>query len=110
MLPVTAVLVFAVLGGVAQQTETPASLIEEGRLIFDRTCLDRLLESKSDISLLVDRSIVDEPPDARPPESAPDLVVERDVPPPGRRYLPSRTPGVAVRVGMTVWMIGRALN
>jgi len=78
------------------------TLVVYGDLIFDHPCLDRLVHSERDISLLVDRSFRDEPADARPPESAPDLVVERDAPPAGMRYMPSREPGVAVKVGRDI--------
>ncbi len=74
-------------------------MIVYGDIIFDHTCADRLLHSNRDISLLVDRSFMDEPAGARPEVSAPDLVVEKEAPAAGRRYIPSRAPGVATRVG-----------
>jgi phosphoenolpyruvate phosphomutase len=78
---------------------TGKTLVLYGDLVFDHTCLDRLMHSGRDIALLVDRSFRDEPAGARPEISAPDLVVEKEEPPAGRRYIPSRAPGTAVRVG-----------
>ena len=77
-------------------------LILYGDLIFDETCVDRLLSCRKDVSILVDRSFRDEPVDARPAVSARDFVVEKDPFFTARRAIPSREPGVAVRVGVDV--------
>ncbi len=83
----------------AAKTELDGNvLITYGDIVFDHTCVDRLQRSDRDISLLVDRSIRDEPEGLRPEISAPDLVVEKDAPAEGRRYIPSRAPGTATRV------------
>jgi phosphoenolpyruvate phosphomutase len=83
----------------AREELTGDVLVLYGDLIFDETCVDRLLHCRRDVSILVDRSFLDVPVDARLSVSAPDFVVEKDPPPPARRAIPSREPGVAVRVG-----------
>jgi phosphoenolpyruvate phosphomutase len=74
-------------------------LVVYGDIVFDHTCADRILESDRDISLLVDRSFMDEPAGARPLVSAPDLVTFKEAPAAGRRHIPSRAPGTALKIG-----------
>jgi len=83
----------------AREELTGDVLILYGDLIFDETCVDRLLHCRKDISILVDRSFRDEPAGIRPAVSAPDFVMENDPPPSARRAIPSREPGAAIRVG-----------
>ncbi len=78
------------------------TLVLYGDIAFDRSVIQRLLESKDDFSLLVDRSWRDEPPGSRAPESAPDLVIEKSPPPAGRRFVPSKEAGNVLRLGAKI--------
>ncbi len=89
------------LGCAAKELEG-RTLLLYGDIVFDRSVLQRILETPADISILVDRSWRDEPPGSRAPEAAPDLVVEESPPPPGRRYVPSREPSEVVRIGARI--------
>jgi phosphoenolpyruvate phosphomutase len=74
-------------------------LVLYGDIIFDRSVIQRAAESPADITLVVDRSWRDEAPGSRTPEAAPDLVVEKNPPPAGRRHVPSSEPTDVARVG-----------
>lgn len=76
------------------------TMILYGDIVFDREVVMRLLESPADVSILVDRSWRDEP--SRPPEAAPDLVVETVAPTTGRRFVASREPSDIAKIGRGV--------
>jgi phosphoenolpyruvate phosphomutase len=76
-------------------------LILYGDILFDRSVLEKLLQSDKDISLVVDRAWYDQHGDMRPGEAPPkpDLVLLRDPPEQGYRFLPSTADTTVVRVG-----------
>ena len=75
-------------------------LITYGDLIFDKSVIQRLLESDGDITIVIDRSWKEEAP--RAPEAAPDLVVEKTPRPAGRRFVPSSELGEILKIGRNV--------
>ncbi|MBI3270135.1 MAG: isocitrate lyase/phosphoenolpyruvate mutase family protein [Planctomycetes bacterium] len=85
--------------GCAAKELTGRVLCLYGDIVFDRAVIQRLLEAPGDVTLVVDRSWRDEPPGSRAAEAAPDLVVEKDSRPAGRRFVPSAAPIDVVRVG-----------
>ncbi len=76
-------------------------LIVYGDILFDRSVLEKLLQSDKDISLVVDRAWYDQRGDMRPGEAAPkpDLVLLRDPPEQGYRFLPSTADTTVARIG-----------
>ena len=76
-------------------------LVLYGDILFDRSVLEKLLQSDQDISLVVDRAWYDQRGSVRPGEapSKPDLVLLRDPPEQGYRFLPSTADTTVVRVG-----------
>src|SRR5919108_6224780 len=76
-------------------------LILYGDILFDRSVLEKLLQSDKDISLVVDRAWYDQRRHVRPGEapSKPDLVLLRDPPEQGYRFLPSTADTTVVKIG-----------
>ena len=76
-------------------------LVLYGDILFDRSVLEKLLQSDKDISLVVDRAWYDQRPHVRPGEAPPkpDLVQLRDPPERGYRFLPSTADTTVVRIG-----------
>jgi phosphoenolpyruvate phosphomutase len=76
-------------------------LVLYGDILFDRSVLEKLLRSDKDISLVVDRAWYDQRGDVRPGEAPPrpDLVLLRDPPEQGYRFLPSTADTTVVRIG-----------
>jgi phosphoenolpyruvate phosphomutase len=76
-------------------------LILYGDILFDRSVLERLLQSDKDISLVVDRAWYDQHEDIRPGEASPkpDLVRLRNPPEQGYRFLPSTTDTTVAGIG-----------
>ncbi len=76
-------------------------LIVYGDILFDRSVLEKLLQSDKDISLVVDRAWYDQRGDMRPGEAPPkpDLVLLRDPPEQGYRFLPSTADTTVARIG-----------
>jgi phosphoenolpyruvate phosphomutase len=76
-------------------------LILYGDILFDRSVLEKLLQSDKDLSLVVDRAWYDQHGDVRPGEapSKPDLVLLRDPPEQGYRFLPSTADTTVARIG-----------
>ncbi|HZA29874.1 MAG TPA: phosphocholine cytidylyltransferase family protein, partial [Gammaproteobacteria bacterium] len=76
-------------------------LVLYGDILFDRSVLEKLLQSDMDLSLVVDRAWYDQHGDMRPGEAAPkpDLVLLRDPPEQGYRFLPSTADTTVVRIG-----------
>jgi phosphoenolpyruvate phosphomutase len=76
-------------------------LVLYGDILFDRSVLEKLLQSDKDISLVVDRAWYDQRGHARSIESPskPDLVLLRDPPEQGYRFLPSTADTPVVRIG-----------
>jgi phosphoenolpyruvate phosphomutase len=75
-------------------------LVLYGDILFDRSVLERLLQSDKDISLVVDRAWYDHRhgrAGEAPPK--PDLVVLRDPPQQGFRFLPTTADTTAVKIG-----------
>jgi phosphoenolpyruvate phosphomutase len=72
-----------------------------GDILFDRSVLEKLLQSDKDIALGVDRAWYDQRGSVRPGEAPPkpDLVLLRDPPEQGYRFLPSTADTTVVRVG-----------
>jgi phosphoenolpyruvate phosphomutase len=72
-----------------------------GDILFDRSVLEKLLQSDRDISLVVDRAWYDQRGYVRPGEAPPkpDLVLLRDPPEPGYRFLPSTADTTVVKIG-----------
>jgi phosphoenolpyruvate phosphomutase len=76
-------------------------LVLYGDILFDRSVLEKLLQSDKDVSLVVDRAWYDQRRDVRPGEAPPrpDLVLLRDPPEQGYRFLPSTADTTVVRIG-----------
>ncbi|MFQ5521048.1 MAG: isocitrate lyase/phosphoenolpyruvate mutase family protein, partial [Candidatus Methylomirabilia bacterium] len=81
----------------------------EGRLLFlysdilfDQAVLEKLLRSKADVAIAVDRSWMDHRERLLPLSKPMDLVVTRDPPEPGHRFLPSADDDTVVRVGQRI--------
>jgi phosphoenolpyruvate phosphomutase len=76
-------------------------LILYGDILFDRSVLEKLLQSDQDISLVVDRAWYDQRRDTRPGEASPkpDLVLLRDPPEQGYRFLPSSADTTVAKIG-----------
>jgi phosphoenolpyruvate phosphomutase len=76
-------------------------LVLYGDILFDRSVLEKLLQSDKDISLVVDRAWYDQRGHAIPGEASPkpDLVLLRDPPEQGYRFLPSTTDTAVARIG-----------
>jgi phosphoenolpyruvate phosphomutase len=76
-------------------------LVLYGDILFDRSVLEKLLQSDQDISLVVDRAWYDHGGRARPGEAPPkpDLVLLRDPPEQGYRFLPSSADTTVARIG-----------
>jgi len=72
-----------------------------GDILFDRSILERLLQSDQDISLVIDRAWYDQPHHGRVLEAAPrpDLVVLSDPPAQGYRFLPSTADTTVAKIG-----------
>jgi phosphoenolpyruvate phosphomutase len=79
-------------------------LVLYGDILFDRSVLEKLLQSDKDISLVIDRAWYDQHRHGRagdaPPK--PDLVVLRDAPPQGYRFLPSTADTTVVKIGQHI--------
>jgi phosphoenolpyruvate phosphomutase len=76
-------------------------LVLYGDILFDRSVLERLLQSDKDISLVIDRAWYDQGERGRPGETSPkpDLVLLRDPPEQGYRFLPSTADTTVVQIG-----------
>ncbi|HEX9872700.1 MAG TPA: isocitrate lyase/phosphoenolpyruvate mutase family protein, partial [Candidatus Tectomicrobia bacterium] len=76
-------------------------LVLYGDILFDRSVLEKLLQSDKDISLVVDRAWYDQRRDVRPDEAPPkpDLVLLRDPPEQGYRFLPSTADTTVAQIG-----------
>ena len=76
-------------------------LVLYGDILFDRSVLEKLLQSDKDISLVVDRAWYDQRGHAKPGEASPkpDLVLLRDPPEQGYRFLPSSADTTVARIG-----------
>jgi phosphoenolpyruvate phosphomutase len=76
-------------------------LILYGDILFDRSVLEKLLQSDQDISLVVDRAWYDQRRETRPGEASPkpDLVLLRDPPEQGYRFLPSSADTTVAKIG-----------
>jgi phosphoenolpyruvate phosphomutase len=76
-------------------------LVLYGDILFDRSVLEKLLQSDKDISLVVDRAWYDQHTHAQPGDAPPkpDLVQLRDPPEQGYRFLPSTADTTVVRIG-----------
>jgi phosphoenolpyruvate phosphomutase len=76
-------------------------LILYGDILFDRSVLEKLLQSDKDISLVIDRAWYDQHGEMRPGEasSKPDLVLLRDPPEQGYRFLPSTADTTVAKIG-----------
>jgi len=76
-------------------------LVLYGDILFDRSILEKLLQSDKDISLVVDRAWYDQHREARPDEAPPkpDLVLLRDPPEPSYRFLPSTADTTVAKIG-----------
>jgi phosphoenolpyruvate phosphomutase len=76
-------------------------LILYADILFDRSVLEKLLQSDRDISLVVDRAWYDQRRDSRSNEGSPkpDLVLLRDPPEQGYRFLPSTADTTVARIG-----------
>jgi phosphoenolpyruvate phosphomutase len=76
-------------------------LVLYGDILFDRSVLERLLQSDQEVSLVVDRAWYDQGGHTRPGEAPPkpDLVLLRDPPEQGYRFLPSPTDTTVARIG-----------
>jgi phosphoenolpyruvate phosphomutase len=76
-------------------------LVLYGDILFDRSVLEKLLRSDKDIALVVDRAWYDQRGDVRPGEAPPkpDLVLLRDPPEQGYRFLPSTADSTVARIG-----------
>jgi phosphoenolpyruvate phosphomutase len=72
-----------------------------GDILFDRSVLEKLLQSEKDISLVVDRAWYDQHRlgTANEAPSKPDLVVLRDPPEQGYRFLPSPADTTVMKIG-----------
>ncbi|MBI3615641.1 MAG: isocitrate lyase/phosphoenolpyruvate mutase family protein [Candidatus Omnitrophica bacterium] len=77
-------------------------LILYGDILFDRTILERLLQSSADVSLAVDRAWYDlYLTQGRSPEGA-DLVITHDHPVQSHRFLPSEEPARILKIGQRI--------
>jgi len=76
-------------------------LVLYGDILFDRSVLEKLLQSDKDISLVVDRAWYDQRRDAKSDEAPPkpDLVLLRDPPEQGYRFLPSTADTTVAKIG-----------
>jgi phosphoenolpyruvate phosphomutase len=76
-------------------------LILYGDILFDRSVLEKLLQSDKDMALVVDRAWYDQRRDMRPGDASPkpDLVLLRDPPEQGYRFLPSTADTTVARIG-----------
>jgi phosphoenolpyruvate phosphomutase len=76
-------------------------LVLYGDILFDRGVLEKLLQSDKDISLVVDRAWYDHRGHGQPGEASPkpDLVLLRDPPEQGYRFLPSTADTTVARIG-----------
>jgi phosphoenolpyruvate phosphomutase len=76
-------------------------LVLYGDILFDRSVLEKLLQSDQAISLVVDRAWSDHGGHMRPGEAPPkpDLVLLRDPPEHGYRFLPSSADTTVARIG-----------
>jgi phosphoenolpyruvate phosphomutase len=76
-------------------------LVLYGDILFDRSILEKLLQSDKDISLVVDRAWYDQRPPSSPGDAPPkpDLVQLRDPPEQGYRFLPSAADTTVVKIG-----------
>ncbi|HSF29948.1 MAG TPA: phosphoenolpyruvate mutase, partial [Candidatus Tectomicrobia bacterium] len=76
-------------------------LVLYGDILFDRSVLEKLLQSDRDISLVVDRAWYDRGGHVRPGDAPPkpDLVLLRDPPEQGYRFLPSPADTAVARIG-----------
>jgi phosphoenolpyruvate phosphomutase len=76
-------------------------LVLYGDILFDRGVLEKLLQSDKDISLVVDRAWYDHRGHVQPGEASPkpDLVLLRDPPEQGYRFLPSTADTTVARIG-----------
>jgi phosphoenolpyruvate phosphomutase len=76
-------------------------LVLYGDILFDRSVLEKLLQSDKDIALVVDRAWYDQHPHVKPGDAPPkpDLVQLRDPPEQGYRFLPSTADTTVVRIG-----------
>jgi phosphoenolpyruvate phosphomutase len=76
-------------------------LVLYGDILFDRSVLEKLLQSDKEISLVVDRAWYDQRGHVRPGEAPPkpDLVRLNDPPEQGYRFLPSTADTTVVRIG-----------
>jgi phosphoenolpyruvate phosphomutase len=76
-------------------------LVLYGDILFDRSVLEKLLQSDKDISLLIDRAWYDQRGALHPGEvpPKPDLVLLQDPPEPGYRFLPGSADTAVARIG-----------
>lgn len=76
-------------------------LVLYGDILFDRSVLEKLLQSDTDISLVVDRAWYDQHPHANHGEAPPkpDLVQLREPPEQGYRFLPSGEATTVAKIG-----------
>ena len=86
----------------AESHLTGRILVLYGDILFDRTVLERLLNSPAEVSLAVDRAWFDlYRTEGRSPEGA-DLVQTAEPPARGHRFLPSEEPLTVLKVGQKI--------
>lgn len=71
-------------------------------ILFDQAVLEKLLRSKADVAIVVDRSWLDHRERLLPLSKPMDLVITRNPPEPHHRFLPSEDDDTVVRVGQWV--------
>ncbi|MBI4241887.1 MAG: isocitrate lyase/phosphoenolpyruvate mutase family protein [Candidatus Rokubacteria bacterium] len=71
-------------------------------ILFDQAVLEKLLRSKADVAIAVDRSWLDHRERLLPLSKPMDLVVTRNAPQPHHRFLPSEDMDTVLRVGQWV--------
>lgn len=71
-------------------------------ILFDQAVLEKLLRSKADVAIVVDRSWPDYRDRLLPLSKPMDLVITRNTPEPHHRFLPSEDDDAVVRVGQWV--------
>ena len=84
----------------AAEALTGPTLILYGDILFDRTILDRLLDSPGDVNLVVDRAWSDlYRAEGRSPEGAELVITQESAAADGRRFLPSEQPAAVLKIG-----------
>ncbi len=87
----------------AEEALRGRALVLYGDILFDRNVLTRLLDSPADISVVMDRAWTDlARQQIEPVPVGTELIVTKEPPIVGRRFLPLNEPGTVVRIGQGI--------